>query len=113
MDLAERDLATATQKVGEIRRMAERLSRDQFPDSRLDRVEVKPDLGWKGDPILWVSVVFDVPVERLKLDVDKTSAFTGMMRSRLEEMDIEAFPVMSFSSNTSPEPERRIRRTCS
>ena len=85
--------------------MAERFSRDRFPESRLDRAEVKPDLGWNGDPILWVSVVFDAPAARLKPDVAKTAAFACLMRSRLEEMDIEAFPVMSFSSNTSPEPE--------
>ena len=105
MDLAERDLATATQNVVEIRKIVERLSGDQFPEYPLDSVEVEPELGCMGDPILWVSVVFDVPDEKLNLDVDKTFGFRGLMRPMLEEMDIEAFPIILFSSNTSPEPE--------
>ena len=105
MDLVERDLAKAEQKVDEIRKIAENLSRDQFPESPLDKVEVEPALGWMGDPILWVRVVFDVPVENLNLDLEKTGGFRGLMRPKLEEMDIEAFPIILFSSNTSPEPE--------
>lgn len=105
MDLAERDLAKAEQKVDEIRKIAESLSRDQFPESPLDRVEIEPALGWLGDPILWVSIVFDVPVENLTLDVKKTVGFSGILNSKLEEIDIDALPVMSFSSNTSLESE--------
>ena len=105
MDLAERDLAKAEQKVDEIRKIVENLSRDQFPESPLDKIEVEPALGCMGDPILWVRVVFDVPVENLDLDLEKTSGFRGLMRPKLEEMDIESFPIILFSSNTSPEPE--------
>lgn len=50
-------------------------------------------------------MVFDVPVENLNLDLEKTGGFRGLMRPKLEEMDIEAFPIILFSSNTSPEPE--------
>jgi hypothetical protein len=74
--------------------IVQQLIREQFPDRNVDRVFVEGDEDSDGDAVLRITVV----VERATIDLDRSTlvGLTRLLRSKLIEANITAFPVLSF-----------------
>ena len=63
---------------------------------RLARVRVRRGIGWQGDPLLWLDLLFTD--ERLALDTRRTISLIGVVHQRLVAEGEDAFPVLSYFS---------------
>jgi hypothetical protein len=70
--------------------------RDRFPDAKVANVSVRPDVDRDGDDILRVVIVLDGTLS--SLDKKELFGFVRHLRSRLETVNREEFPVLSFVS---------------
>lgn len=68
--------------------------REWTTDVALDVLSLGPEVDGDGDEFLWVRLVYDG--EPGTLGSETTMELTGRLRSRLEKMDVETFPVLSF-----------------
>ncbi len=67
----------------------------------LDLYEVRPEVGGDGDEFLWITVVYD-GVPRI-LGGRTTGAVRRRLRLKLQEADVEAFPVIAFTARSDLE----------
>jgi len=72
--------------------------KDRFPDARIAKVAIKSDIDRDGDDILRIIVVLEEAPSRL--DKKALVGFVRHLRSRLEEVDREEFPILSFVSRS-------------
>lgn len=63
---------------------------------RLARVRVRRDLGWSGDPVLWVDLLFTDEV--LALDTHRAMSLLARVNERLAASGEDAFAIVSFFS---------------
>lgn len=68
--------------------------REWTTDVALDVLSLGPEIDGDGDEFLWVRLVYDG--EPGTLGGETTMGLTGRLRSRLEKVDVETFPVLSF-----------------
>lgn len=71
---------------------------DRFPDAKVAKIAIRSDVDNDGDDILRVIVVLEgVPSQ---LDKKALVGFVRHLRSRLEEVNHEEFPILSFISKS-------------
>ena len=76
------------------RRVIEKLLREQYEGVVFDKISIRPEIDGDGDEFLWVKVVYDGrPEDARALTV---VGLIRELRPKLEEADIEAFPVISY-----------------
>lgn len=76
-------------------RAIEAAVRKQFEGEAIDAVLLKDDWDDAGDPIIWVTVVFE---SKNGLDVRRRANLIGVLRQVIEEKGTDAFPVVSYRS---------------
>lgn len=81
-------------KLEKAKEIVKKLARKRLPEANIVDVEIAEDVGWDGDDMLRVDVVFNS--EGDKLNVNGTSGFITCLREELSKIDIEAFPLMSW-----------------
>ena len=67
----------------------------------LDLYEVRPEVGGDGDEFLWITVVYD-GAPRI-LGGRTTGTVRRRLRLKLQEADVEAFPVIAFTARSDLE----------
>ena len=67
---------------------------DRFPDAKINGVIIKADTDIDGDRILRITVVVASAMENL--DRDSLLGFVRLLRPKLEVVEYNAFPVVSF-----------------
>ena len=76
------------------RGVIETLLREQYEEVVFGKVSVRPEIDGDGDEFLWIKVVYEGRPEDTK-----ALTVVGLIRElrpRLEEVDVEAFPVVSY-----------------
>lgn len=68
--------------------------RERNDGAALDVLSMGTEVDGDGEEFLWVRLVYDG--EPGTLGADTTVGLTGRLRSELEEVDVEALPVLSF-----------------
>lgn len=87
-----------TIQTHELREIIRSVLNDRFPDAKIARVAIKSDVDRDGDDILRVVVVLEGRPSQL--DRKALVGFVRHLRSRLEEVNREEFPVLSFVSRS-------------
>lgn len=72
--------------------------RERFENVTIDNIYIQEDLDEDGDDILVVKIVFSGT--RKQLDARKSSGFLRDIRPKIMEIGENAFPVISFISNS-------------
>jgi hypothetical protein len=81
----------------EIKTLIESVVRKQFAKGQIDSVMVREDVDHEGDPIFWVTIVFD---DTRPLDPRVTVSIGWRIRHKLLDRDETAFPVLRFVSRS-------------
>jgi len=71
--------------------------RERLSGVTIESIEVEPDVGIDGDPILRITVVFP-DAEGPELDPEKLVTIPRHLRSELKKLDVDRFPILSFIS---------------
>jgi hypothetical protein len=88
-----RDLCMRNRKKN-IRDIIRTLLESRFDDVEIVSVNVRPDLDTDGDPVLFITIVFDG--KKKQLDPRKTSGLVRRLLPKMKEAGEEGFPVFSF-----------------
>jgi len=80
----------------ELKQAIETVVRSRFPSIDIRHVLVEEGEDHDGDPVLFVKIVFDAPLEHL--DPARLSGITRHIRSRLAELNEDRFPHSRFIS---------------
>lgn len=67
---------------------------DRFPGREIESIRVQEDTDHEGDPILRIDLIVRPPAR--VLDPKRATMLIGDLRSRLGEVGIIGFPVLSF-----------------
>ena len=78
------------------------LVRTCFDSNQVASFQVQETLGWEDDQFIRVTIVLNEEADNF--DVKKAADFRRSLRSRLDEANGDAFPVVSFLSK-SEEPQ--------
>ncbi|HEY6430806.1 MAG TPA: hypothetical protein VIZ17_02395 [Acetobacteraceae bacterium] len=78
--------------------IVEQLLKERFPGAEVDRVAVDPDTDADGDPVLRITVVLSTAPAILQKE--RLVSFTRHLKSRLHEVEVGEFPILSFVSRT-------------
>ena len=89
-----RNDAMKDQVVERARNAIESALRDQYADSALSVLALGSEVDGDGDEFLWVRLVYDGAPGTL--DTDTTIKLNRFLRSKLEEAEVAASPVLSF-----------------
>jgi len=68
----------------------------QLEPARIERLDIQHDTDHDGDPILRISVVFDVDGDRL--DPKSVRGLARHLREPLDRLKVEDFPTFSFAT---------------
>jgi hypothetical protein len=79
--------------------IVEDVLRERFDDVDIDDIQVRRDEDHDGDPILRITVVYNTKNKK-GLDARKTSSIVRVMRPHLDQVNENAFPVVSFVSRS-------------
>ena len=69
---------------------------DRFPGGDIESIRIREDTDHEGDPILRIDLM--VGGRARVLDPKRAISLTGDLRSRLADIGITSFPVLSFIS---------------
>ena len=79
------------------RSTVEAFLRAQYADTTLAVLAVDPEVDGDGDEFLWISLKFDDGIAAPRLpDSLALIRLKARLRSELESVDVEAFPVVEF-----------------
>lgn len=84
-------MAEINQRVDDI---IKTVVKDTFGDVDIVSIDIEPDVGEDGEPILLVVVVFDNKSARI--DTSRVSGLIRHIRPKMAEIGEDAFPVLSF-----------------
>lgn len=82
----------------EVKDVVRKALKDRFPTAKIANVAVRPDVDSDGDEILRIIVVIEGAPSQL--DKKALVGFVRHLRSRLEEVNREEFPILSFISKS-------------
>lgn len=80
----------------EVTKAVSAMVKERFSDAAIESVSVQPDFDSDGDPILRVVIVFTTREE--ELDRTKMVGLARHLRSKLDDLNAEGFPLVSFVS---------------
>lgn len=84
--------------IDAVRTAVEKTVRARMVEEFIVRVDVKPGEDFEGDPVIFVSVVFEGEVE--SLDFERLSGLTRHLRSKLPDIGEDRFPHTRFVSKS-------------
>lgn len=79
--------------------------KERFPDVRIYSIKVEPDVDNDGDKIYRISIVFEHGAQTV--DVKKMAGFVRHLLPRLENINEDGFPIVSFISKDDVQKLRR------
>ena len=80
--------------LNQARRVIDDGMRNHHREIQFVKVSVRPDIDHDGDEFLWVKAVYDgKPAD---IDLGKSISIVRHLRLKLAEVDVEAFPVVSY-----------------
>lgn len=83
------------------RTTVEAFLRTQYADTTLAVLAVDPGVDGDGDELLWISLKYDDGIAAPRLpDSLALLRLRARLRTELENADIEAFPVVSFTAES-------------
>lgn len=91
-------MAGNAQNRPEIERIIREVVSERFPGGRIVSVHASRDTDFEGDPILVVQIVIDAT--KTRIDARQASGLTRHVRSKLAEIDVFDFPLLSFISQS-------------
>lgn len=81
--------------------VVEDVLREQSTSVPLELLSMRPEVDGDGDEFIWVRLIHDR--EPGMLGSELQLGLMRRLRSRLEEVDVDAFPVLSFVARSDPE----------
>ena len=87
------------------RSTVEAFVRNQCAGTTLDVLSVAPEVDGDGDEFLWISLIYDDGDARGLPDSLARIRLKARLRTELQEVDVEAFPVVSFVAGSEVEEE--------
>lgn len=76
------------------RRVIDAVLRERHGEVKFVKISVNSDVDEDGDEFLWVKAVYDGQPKNI--DTEKATSMVRHLRPKLEEVDVEAFPVISY-----------------
>ena len=83
------------------RTVVEDVLREQSASVPMEILSIRPEVDGDGDEFIWVRLIHDR--EPGTLGGEMQLCLMRRIRSRLEEVDVDAFPVLSFVARSDPE----------
>jgi len=84
--------------TADVKKAVESTVKDRFPGGEIVSIRIQEDTDHEGDPILRIDLI--VGGRARVLNPKRTMGLTGDLRSRLADVGMTSFPVLSFISET-------------
>ncbi|MCY3811611.1 MAG: hypothetical protein OXH15_07450 [Gammaproteobacteria bacterium] len=92
-----------TKTLTNAREVIDRAMRDFYRDVAFVVIDVSPDIDEDGQEFLWVKAVYDG--EPTVIDTRKSLTMVRELRPKLDELEVAAFPVISYVARSDYEEQ--------